>query len=164
MLIHQLKLELLETPRLADFFSVFSVLSVWAILISGATSLLGWAKKRIWRKSVQAERWKRTSLSSFFTFARPHNRESRKELNWAWFAGLPIFSVRVKYNFSRMTLLKICTTSSLINVKRKYIFVYFFNCQAKINGFEIAFCSKTKDRIPFFADLGKIELRSFGRG
>lgn len=65
-----------------------------------------------------------------------------------------------------MTLLKICTTSSLINVKRKYIYiyVYFFNCQAKINGFEIAFCSETKDRIPFFADLGKIELRSFGRG
>lgn len=101
---------------------------------------------------------KNKSLLIFSPFARPHNRESRKELNWAWSAGVPIFSVRVKYNFSRMTLLKFCTTRSLINVKKKYILylsVYY--------GFEIAFGSETKDRIPFFADRGKIELRSASR-
>lgn len=151
--------------RLADFFSVFIVLSVWANLFSGATSLLGWAKKRIWRKSGQAERWKRTLLI-FFPFARPHNRESRKELIEHDLLVYRYFLWEWNTTSLAWPSWKFAQLAPWSMWKRNIYYIYiFFNCQEKINGFELAFGSETKDRIPFFADRGKIELRSdVGRG
>lgn len=61
LLFNRLKLELLETSRLADF-------SFCIELFPRATSLLG-GERRGGRAKVEK---KKTSLSSFFPFARPH--------------------------------------------------------------------------------------------